>query len=120
MDGEDQPLPLNCILEEDNPVNSRRKSAPALPSPEEAIPPAPPPRLTSQSIPTPSRETSKDQVQANPVKMLRYENMDMFLKNMQQLSYPGKERSLCLSIAWHSFYFNLLFTLFLLDFRKEC
>ncbi|EUB63433.1 Coiled-coil domain-containing protein [Echinococcus granulosus] len=85
VDGEDQPLPLNCVPEEDNPRSARRKSAPALPSPDEATPPAPPPRLTSQSASAPPAGTTKCQLQSSPIKMLRYENMDMFLKNVQQL-----------------------------------
>ncbi|VDK20263.1 unnamed protein product [Taenia asiatica] len=88
VDGEDQPLPLNYVLEEDNLRSARRKSAPALPSPDEVTPPAPPPRLTSQSASAPLTETTKCQLQGSPIKMLRYENMDMFLKNVQ---LPGCE-----------------------------
>ncbi|KAL5972039.1 hypothetical protein TSMEX_000226 [Taenia solium] len=96
VDGEDQPLPLNYVLEEDNPRSARRKSAPALPSPDEVTPPAPPPRLTSQSASAPLTETTKCQLQGSPIKMLRYENMDMFLKNVQlpvTVFYPNLEKN---------------------------
>ncbi|KAM3179658.1 hypothetical protein ACTXT7_000245, partial [Hymenolepis weldensis] len=89
VEGEDRPLPLNCILEEDTNGSNKRKSAPALPSPEETIPPAPPPRLTSQPNSNPSLSNSND-FKNSQVKMLRYENMDMFLKNFQQTSSRGE------------------------------
>ncbi|VDM31924.1 unnamed protein product [Hydatigera taeniaeformis] len=94
VDGEDQPLPLNYVPEEDNPRSARRKSAPALPSPDEVTPPAPPPRLTSQSGSGPLTESTKCQLQGSPIKMLRYENMDMFLKNIQ---LPVSEKNANLS-----------------------
>lgn len=97
VDGEDQPLPLNYVLEEDNLRSARRKSAPALPSPDEVTPPAPPPRLTSQSASAPLTETTKGQLQGSPIKMLRYENMDMFLKNVQ-LPTSGKYSKVLLLI----------------------
>ncbi|KAL5111426.1 hypothetical protein TcWFU_001675 [Taenia crassiceps] len=90
VDGEDQPLPLNYVLEEENLRSSRRKSAPALPSPDEVTPPAPPPRLASQSASAPPDEATKCQLQGSPIKMLRYENMDMFLKNVQ---LPASEKN---------------------------
>ncbi|VDL27369.1 unnamed protein product, partial [Hymenolepis diminuta] len=92
VEGEDRPLPLNCILEEDTNGPNKRKSAPALPSPEETIPPAPPPRLTSQPNSNSSLSNSND-FKNSQVKMLRYENMDMFLKNFQQISSREKNVS---------------------------
>nr|CUU00367.1 hypothetical transcript [Hymenolepis microstoma] len=92
VEGEDRPLPLNCILEEDTNGYNKKKSVPALPSPEETVPPAPPPRLTSQSNLNFSSSNSND-FKNSPVKMLRYENIDMFLKNFQQMSPREKNVS---------------------------
>ena len=91
VDGEDQPLPLNCILDEDNSVNLYRRPAPAVPNTEEIIPPAPPPRLASQFITAPSSEAMASHLEASPVQILRYENMDMFMKSIQQFSVSGKK-----------------------------
>uniref|UniRef100_A0A5K3FLG4 AIP3 domain-containing protein n=1 Tax=Mesocestoides corti TaxID=53468 RepID=A0A5K3FLG4_MESCO len=84
VDGETQPLPLNCILDEDTAgVLRRRRPVPALPGDSEGqgegVPPTPPPRLTSQV----TAPATVPQMHASPVKLLRYENMEMFLKNIQ-------------------------------------
>lgn len=82
VEGQDMVVPLNCILEEDG-VNGvgKRKLAPAQPNPEDDVPPPPPPRLSSAA------DTTKTSNQSSPLKLLRYENMDSFLQNIQQLQH---------------------------------